>query len=412
MTSANTFERIETFLTLLFAVSVFVWKPGMYVSSGLITLYLLTRSSIDRDYGRRLWSSRLAQVSLAMFVLGIITASIGAEQLKDISWMARKTLFLPVIVFFAFALTNARNRTVAMAGLMGSFWVASLLTLHEHNWQLAFGGRMGGPWPIGTWDSLMGLFFGFMVLSFKWTGSSTLQRCVHVLTTIMALVMLLLAGGRAPWIGALISLGIYFVVFNRDKRVLISGLAAAIVVATLATTLFPDKARPVIDRFSSVLNTTTEGSNWVRLQLWEIGIAQLTHLAKEDPVEMLFGGGAESFDPKQAAFFKTMPFDEADRTRLREYGYPSGDSHNTYIDNALRHGVLWTIAMTLYLIWLCTRFSVAGIRDNPKPFVLLINLLIVGMFYTVVPHFVTLFFVLFAGLLQSAEPYGKNRLQT
>lgn len=36
----------------------------------------------------------------------------------------------------------------------------------------------------------------------------------------MAFVMLLLAGGRAPWIGALISLAFYFLVFTRDKRII------------------------------------------------------------------------------------------------------------------------------------------------------------------------------------------------
>lgn len=398
MTSDHYFERIASFLTLLFAVSVFVWKPGIYLTSGLITGYLLWRSAVDRDYRLMLCNSRLTQISLAMFLLGLMTSIIGADQTKDVTWMARKTLFLPAIVFFVFALQNPRNRRLAMIGLIASFWIASLLTLYDYGWQLHLGGRMEGTWPLGTWDTLLGLFFAFLVLGFQWTGASHLVRGIHTATLILALLMLLAAGGRAPWIGVLFSLGLYVALFVRNKRILLSGLAAGIVVATLAATVFEDKTRQVTERLSTVLNTTTEGSNWIRLKLWGIGAAHLTHLAKNDPIEMLFGGGAESYDPKQIEFFKTMPFDQGDRNRLADHGYPSGDAHNTYIDNALRHGVLWTLAMTLYLIWLCTQFSLAAVKNNPKPLILLLNLLIVGMFYTVVPHFATFFFVLFIAL--------------
>lgn len=399
MNNQPTLERLESFLTLLFAISVFVWKPGMYVSSGLITLYLLTRPLIDHAYGQMVWNHPITKVSLGIFVLGLCTAAIGAQELQDLAWMARKTLFIPVVVFFLFALTKQRNRTLAMTGLIGSFWIASLVTLNNYDWQFNFGSRMEGPWPQGTWDSLLGLFFTFMVVSFKWTGTTHLKRAIHLVTTLMALLMLVLAGGRAPWIGAILSLAIYFVVFNRNKRLLLSGIAAAVVVAILAGTVFEQKTQPIVDRFSTVFNTTTEGSNWIRLQLWQIGIAHLIEFAQNDPVELLFGGGAQSYDDKQREFFKTMPFDEADRARLIDYGYPTGDTHNTYIDNALRHGVIWTVLMTLYLIWLCTRFSWRAVKQNPRPFTLVSNLLVVGIFYTVVPHFVTLFFVLFWAML-------------
>ena len=399
MAKMKNVDRIELFLTLLFAISVFLWKPGMYVSSGLITFYLLARSAIDHDYRKMVWSSQIAKVSLAMFLLGILTSSIGAENFSDVSWMARKTLFLPVIVFFVFALTHERNRMAAITGLIASFWIACVLSLHKYGWTLSFGGRMEGTWPQGTWDTLLGLFFTFMVLSFKWMPRSVLKLAIYGLTTLMALLMLILAGGRAPWLGSILSLTIFFVFFNRDKRVVWAILISGALIAMLTTTVLEERTKPVIDRLSSVVNTTTDGSNWIRLKLWEIGTAQLVQLAKDDPLELIFGGGAESYNPKQAEFFKTMPFDEADRARLKANGYPSGDSHNTYIDNALRHGVLWAIAMLLYLVWLCTRFSTKAIQSNPTSLILLTNLLIVGMFYTVVPHFVTLFFVLFIACL-------------
>ncbi|UOD51489.1 O-antigen ligase family protein [Orrella daihaiensis] len=412
MNTKLSFEHFESFLTLLFAVSVFVWKPGMYVASGAITLYLMVRCAIQPDYRHMVWNNRITKVSLAIFLLGLITASIGAEQFQDITWMARKTLFLPAVVFFVFALSRQLNRNIAMAGLITGFWIASVLTLNEYQWQLNFGDRMQGPWPQGTWDSLLGLFFAFMVLSFKWTGASNAQRVIHLGTTALALLMLVLAGGRAPWIGALLSLAIYFVFFKPNKKLVLFGLITGVIASTLVLTTLEQKAQPVIERFASVFNTTTNSSNWIRLQLWQIGIAHLNQLAKDDPVEFIVGGGAQSYDAKQVAFFETMPYNDADRSRLTGYGYPTGDTHNTYIDNALRHGVLWTLAMTIYLIWLCTRFSWHIINSNPTPSILLMNLLIVGMFYTVVPHFVTLFFVLFWAMLQMSQPHPADRRAT
>ena len=397
------FHLLESFCVLLFAVSVFLWKPGMYVSSGLITLYIIVRSLTDRGYWHQIWANKLTKISFVMFVFGLITATIGAEQFDDMAWMARKTLFLPVIVFFVFALTAERNRKLANAGLIAGFWIATLLTIHKYGWTIQFGGRVEGQWPQGTWDTLLGLFFTLMVVNLKYSALRGWSGFVSVATTLMVLLMLLSAGGRAPVIGSALSVAVYFFIFTYSKGRLFLVTTAGLLIATLALTTFNQQTRPIIDRFASITDTKTNASNWIRLQLWSIGIAQLSHEAKKDPIKMFFGGGAISYNPKQIEFFKTMPFDDADRARLKEYGYPSGDTHNTYIDNALRHGILWTLAMTLYLIWLCTKFRISQIRQHPGPFILLINLLAVGMFYTVVPHFITLFFILFVAMAGGSQ---------
>jgi len=399
MINTATFEKIESFCVLLFAVAVFVWKPGIYVSCGLISLYLLVRIWSDQDYRRLLLASRLTKLSLFVFVLGLITASLGAENYQDVGWMARKTLFVPAVVFLAFALKRQKNQNLAMTGLVISFWVATFITLWAYEWQMQFGARMEGPWPQGTWDSLLGLFFPFMVLYISCNKLTRTTLTIYSVTAIMALVMLLLAGGRAPWLGSLIGLAIYFLVFKRNRQILLGFVAAIVLAIALGLTVFEDKAQPVVERMSTITDTSTNASNWIRLQLWDIGLEHLVDFARNDPMAFAFGGGALSYDAKQIEFFKTLPYDPDDRQRLQEYGYPSGDTHNTYIDDALRHGVIWTIAMLLYLVGICTRFSWRHVQQNPEPTVLLVGLLIVGMFYTMVPHFATFFFVLFVALL-------------
>ena len=405
MTNTATFEKAESFCVVLFALSVFIWKPGIYVSCGLISLYLIVRVGMDEDYRRMLLASRFAKLSLLVFVLGLVTASLGADDYLDVGWMARKTLFIPAVIFLVFALKRQLNQQVAMTALVVSFWLATVFTLWQYDWQMQFGERMEGPWPQGTWDSLLGLFFPFMVL---YMGRNELTRAtltVFLATTAMAFVMLLLAGGRAPWLASFIGLVLYFLVFKRKREVLLGLVAIAVVAVGLGLTVFTDKTRPLIDRVTTITDTTTNESNWVRLQLWNIGIQQFADSAQHDPMAIAFGGGALSYDAKQIEFFETMPYDPEDRQRLKTYGFPTGDTHNTYLDNALRHGVIWTVIMLLYLVGLCTEFKWRYIKQNPEPTMLLIGLLVIGMFYTVVPHFATFFFVLFVALLRNKQPF-------
>ncbi len=396
------FDRTESFLTFLFAISVFVWKPGIYVSSGLIILYLAMRATLQSDYRQSLWRSQLAKITLAMFALGLFTSAISANQLEDFLWMARKTMFLPAIVFFAFALTKQRNKDIAMAGLIAAFWIASVLTLSKYGWQMRFGGRMEGTWPQGTWDNLLALFLVFLVLYFNWASSKTLTRIIYVATILMALLMVLLAGGRGPWLAVASSLALYFLVFKRDKKVIITAIMVSVIGLVVSATIFQDRSQALLNRAASIANTD-ESSNWVRLQLWGIGIAHMGELIRTEPFKAVFGAGTKSYGSTQIEFFKTMPYDERARERLVAYGYPTGDTHNNYIDSALRNGLLWTAAIFLYLVWLTTRFSVRGVFSRPEPTILLVYFSIMAMVYTLVPHFMSFFFAVFVSLLLTSN---------
>lgn len=395
------FEHTASFLTLLFAVSVFVWKPGIYATSGMIIAYLLLRVGIDANYRQALWGNSLNKATLGVFALGLITAAIGAEELSDWTWMARKTMFLPAIVFFGLALSHEHNRRLAIFGLISSFWIASVLTLWEYDWQFVIGGRMQGTWPQGTWDNLLGMFLTFLVLYYRWGATKTTFRVMYVATLLMAFFMLLLAGGRGPWLATAASVLVYVLVFRRNRKVLLAGLVGAVIIAIAATTVLESRTQAVLDRIQSITETSQvkDGSNWVRLQLWHIGATHLHHMLLNEPMKAIFGSGAKSYTPKQIEFFKTMPYDNDDRALLKDYGYPSGDPHNTYLDSALRNGLLWTMAIFAYLVWLCTRFNVRETLARPEPLVLLMYLCIMAMFYTVLPHFVSFFFAMFVMML-------------
>jgi O-antigen ligase len=290
-----------------------------------------------------------------------------------------------------------------MIGLVASFWVASLITLTQYGWQFNFGARMQGIWPQGTWDNLLGLYLCFMVLWFRWAGASMAERVIYVLTMLMALLMVVLAGGRAPWLALFISLAAYFLLFHRNPKVIVTAAVIAALGVITSVTLFQDRTEQLLNRVTSITQTESDSSNWIRLQLWGIGLSHMGELISNQPLKAVFGSGAKSYDPTQVAFFETMPYEPRARERLVAYGYPTGDTHNNYIDSALRNGLLWTAAMFLYFLWLPTRFSLTQIRANPEPSVLVVYLGIMAMFYTVVPHFMSFFFALIIILLLTRE---------
>lgn len=406
------FDHAESFLVVLFAVAVFVWKPGIYVASALIVCYLLARTAFDLSYRQTLWQHPITKVTLALFALGIVTSAISAQQFEDFFWMLRKTLFLPALIFFALALAKQQTRNLAMIGLVASFWIASLVTLADYGWRMDFGARMQGIWPQGTWDNLLGLYLCFLVLWFSWSKASTTARVIYGLTMAMALLMVVLAGGRAPWLALFLSLGTYFLIFRRDAKVIIGAAVIAAVGVIASVTVFQERTERLIDRVVSIADTRSDDSNWIRLQLWGIGLAHMGDLIRNDPFKAVFGSGTKSYQATQIEFFKTMPYDPKARERLSAHGFPSGDTHNNYIDSALRNGLLWTAAMFLYLIWLPTRFSISQIRANPQPSILLLYFYIMAIFYTVVPHFMSFFFAVFVSLLLAPNPEQADRTES
>lgn len=138
------------------------------------------------------------------------------------------------------------------------------------------------------------------------TSTTWLAKAIYAITTVMACMMMLLAGGRAPWLGALIGLFIYFLVLKPNRKLLLGMVGITATVGKLRMTMFQDKVQPIRDRFATVTNTTTVASNWFRLRLWETGGHQFVDLAKNDPLSFVFGGGALSYDAKQIEFFNTL----------------------------------------------------------------------------------------------------------
>jgi O-antigen ligase len=395
-------EKTESFLVVLFAMSIFIWKPGIYVSSALIILYTCIEILRNKAYRHQYLSSNIAVVSVAMFVVGIVTALIAMQEIDDLLWAARKTLFLLVIGFLIISFKNESNKKLAFYSVIAGFWAASLLTIFKHWHQIGNITRIEGTWPQGTWDALLGLFFVFLVVSMKSTVFSFKTKLFIIATLCMSIYQLIWAGGRIPLLASIVVLVLYVVTLKITKRMVINAVLAAIVAITFSMTIFKDNLDHFYDRVQSITDVSNN-DYFVRLNLWKVGFNHAVFFMKNEPMTFLFGAGGKSYGPMQITFFKEMPINESDREKLQGFGYPSGDTHNMYIDSVLKNGFVWTCLFLIYLLWLATGFNIKKIWQQSEPFILLSFYVALGMAYTILPHFFTYFLIFFMAYLHSSS---------
>jgi hypothetical protein len=402
-------EKTESFLVLLFAISIFLWKPGIYVSSALIITYTLILFVSSQNYRQQYLSSNAAMVSVVMFIVGIVTSLIAMQESDDVLWAARKTLFLLVIGFLFIAFKKTNNKKIAFYGLVAGFWVASLLTIFK-NWHLIGKiTRVEGTWPQGTWDALLGLFFVFLVVSIRHSVLSFKAKLFIIVTFCMSIYQLIWAGGRIPLVASVVVLVLYLLSLKLTKRIVLNTALAAIVAVTVSVTVFKDSADNFVNRMQSITDVKND-DYWVRLNLWKVGFNHAVFFMKNEPSKFLFGAGGKSYGPMQIEFFKDMPMNEADREKFTGFGYPSGDSHNMYIDSVLKNGIVWTVLFLFYLLWLATGFKIKNTWQRPEPFILLAFYAVLGMAYIILPHFFTYFLIFFMVYLLSSVQKNQSPL--
>jgi O-antigen ligase len=391
-------EQVESFLVVLFAVSIFMWKPGIYVSSALIIVYTCIGIFRSQDYRQKYFGSNITVISLVMFVVGTTASLIAMQQTEDLLWTVRKTLFLLTVGFLLIAFNNEKNKKIAFYGLVAGFWVASLLTIFK-NWQLmGVIARVEGTWPQGTWDALLGLFLIFLLLSIKdvfLNSVPSLRAKLFLFATLcMSIFQLIWAGGRIPFVACVVAILLYVLTLKLSKRMVINAMLASVIAIMFSVTIFKDHTDSLINRVQSITDVSND-DYWVRLNLWKVGFNHAVFFMKNEPSTFLFGAGGKSYGPTQIEFFQDMPMNAVDREKFQSLGYPSGDPHNMYIDSILKNGVIWTVLFLIYLLWLATGFKLKQSWQRPEPFILLSFYLVLGLAYTILPHFFTYFLVFF-----------------
>lgn len=216
-------------------------------------------------------------------------------------------------------------------------------------------------------------------------------------------LMLITTGSRGPMLGAAISILIYLA-FNHRKALFAFGIISAVTIFA-ATFIFTQQATYFQQRITSITDTQNDASNYIRLALWETGIAQIQNQLTSGDKRFWLGNGQRGHEEESTKFYENFSERATVQPGIlseqinKDTNYIR-DFHNMYIQSIVVAGAIWTISAITILICITiphqsynkTIKIIGGL--NPA----LINYLLIGVTYAILPHFAFLMIIYFLTL--------------
>jgi len=403
--------KLETSLIFLLGFAIFISKPLIYFSTLLLIFTLAARVITDQPYRHALFDNRLFWASVGVFLLGVVSTSIGSDYPKDVAWMVRKTMILVLMAPLVLAFGDKTNRLAGLLGVLLGFWLAFVLTADMYNWGWSGGRYEGATWDVGMWGVVCAMLMTFLT-PLLFAGSNGWGWRVVVVTTIMAAAFMLITTlTRGPWLGVAAGVLIYMIMKQR-KALLIFTVALASIFYT-AKGIWPDQVASFESRVESISNTQGDASNFIRLALWEAGSELMKKQFVEADKRFWFGNGATGKDVVANDFFYKEFKDKATVKpgELEVMGWHVGDMHNMYIDSMLANGFLWTLSCLVLLIWFALKNRSGVVIGDSSWFLppLLICYLVIGLTYAILPHFALMICIYFISLLNGMDIEARHK---
>jgi O-antigen ligase len=403
--------KLETSLIFLLGFAIFISKPLIYFSTLLLIFTLAARLITDQPYRHALFDNRLFWASVGVFLLGVVSTSIGSDYPKDVAWMVRKTMILVLMAPLVLAFGDKTNRLAGLLGVLLGFWLAFVLTADMYNWGWSGGRYEGATWDVGMWGVVCAMLMTFLT-PLLFAGSNGWGWRVVVVTTIMAAAFMLITTlTRGPWLGVAAGVLIYMIMKQR-KALLIFTVALASIFYT-AKGIWPDQEASFESRVESISNTQGDESNFIRLALWEAGSELMKKQFVEADKRFWFGNGATGKDVVANDFFYKEFKDKATVKpgELEAMGWHVGDMHNMYIDSMLANGFLWTLSCLVLLIWFALKNRSGVVIGDSSWFLppLLICYLVIGLTYAILPHFALMICIYFISLLNGMDIEARHK---
>lgn len=408
MKTNTTVTKLETALLFGMGMVIFLSKPAIYLLCVLLLGLTSFRVLTNELYRQEVLGHRLFWASTGLFLFGVAATAVGSSYPEDVAWIAQKTMLLPMVVPLLIAFSNPINRTAGLSGVVLGFWIAFVLTGQMHNWSWSGGRYEGATWDVGMWGVLCAMLMVLVTpflfrhkLAWPW-------RLLIAITFIAAVIILTTTGSRGPMLGATAGVFVYLA-FKQRKALL--GLVAAGVIALYGMALvWPQQITALKDRALSVTNTQTDASNYIRLALWESGLAQIEHQLINGERGFWLGNGHTGHQQKSTEFYKNFsPNAKVKPGLLLEINAPDEhiikDFHNMYIQSAIVTGIPWTVGSLMIFTWLIgvkvkslDRFNLSWSRIPT-----ITNYSVIGITYAILPHFAFLIVIFLLCLAHEPE---------
>ncbi len=392
------FHKLETGLLFTFGMVIFLSKPAIYLVSLLLLVVTATHFLLSAHYRRALLEHQLFWGSVALFMLGILGVSVGSTFAADVGWIAKKTMLLLLVVPFLLAFEQQSNRIAALAGVVLGFWIAFVLTGDMHNWSWSGQRLEGATWLVDAWGVICAMLIVVLTpfVFFKQIG--TVLKGILVVTILAATLMLVTNGARGAWLGAAAGVFVYLLIKQRLALMVVCTMSA--VALLVASTIWPEQTESFKLRAQSITNTKTDASNYIRLALWETGSALIQKNVTSGDKKIWLGHGHQGHVASSTKFYR----DEFSQQAAVRPGLLNettiNDFHNMYIQSIVQNGILWTVGILFFLLWL--GFGPLkkgyGFTKTWAATPTLLAYLVTGVTYTLLPHFAFMFLIYFLSL--------------
>ena len=392
--------KLETAFIFLLGFAIFISKPLIYLSILLLIGVTLVRIVTDQDYRHELFDNKLFWASSGVFAFGLLATLIGSGYAEDVTWMFTKTMLLPMAVPLVMAFGEKTNRTAAIAGAVVGFGVAFVLTGNLHNWTWSGDRYEGATWLIDTWGVICAMLILVLSPLVFVAKTNWLWRGLLLVTLLGAIIMLLINGARGPWLGVITGVTI-FIVLKQFRRLPMVA-AVAIIFFYALTVLLPKQMEATYSRVESIADTQNNPSSYLRMAMWETGYALITKQLMTGDKVFWFGYQKKGRGDLPNDFYYNEFMDRAKVKPgvLKEYNWKLTDFHNSYLESVFRNGILWTLGSLFILAWLAIGPLQRGQKWSTSWAAVpsLIGYLVIGITYTLLPHFAFLFLIFFMAL--------------
>lgn len=318
-------DKVAFGVAIAFFLSVFISKAAMNSLGGLLLLLGFVSIGVNRQHVFKTYPFLMLFLIPVIFGCGAtLFSEIGGVKALFSLLNRLKWFVLPVIL--ASFLKDEKRVGWIFGAVLLSGTVATLFGVSQPE-QRVFG-LFSGMHQIGrNADMLMICLLGIAAF----LGNPVFRRSAgRVWVGIMACVAVLffwalvMGSIRGAWLGLLVGLGVYSLLFNRTF------LFVGAILIVIAVGVGPSGV--VLNEFKSIGNRDSDVSNLARLELWQTGLS----FSRD---HMLFGSGCFRIKDQFREYYQKQP-EEYHSKNFWSGQYP-GDFHNSYIQLFVEGGLLF-----------------------------------------------------------------------
>ncbi|MCG7584500.1 O-antigen ligase [Photobacterium sp. OFAV2-7] len=377
MKSVININFFEKAIIAFFGLSVFTSKAGLNISVVLLLLLLIYSCISNKEYRAQLANSNIFILSIALYVIGLLSTVIYPSSSADTIYFARKAAFLLAIPSLFILNMRKENKELAIRSLGAGFVVAALYTIYQaislDTWQ---GERIASFLDVGRWSEVLTYFIVFLIPLTLDDKEPQKRRFLFLGLIFVGFVCLVLSGSRGGMVATFIVSVLYLLAYKRDMFFKLS--AAMLVILPLLMFMFPSKASVIQDRIVSITDTTSNESNSARLKMWKSGYLFVQDKYNNNPKAFFFGNGPINFEKEYTLFINST-----NKNIVNDYSFFSyQDNHNGILDAANKLGVVYELLFLLLIALIAKNIFKASPNIKYSGLCVILAFFIVGIFYT------------------------------